>query len=133
MTIIQLPIRNGITSNYWIPGSILLTNSILSTWSNQKAHTTKVWNLWYIRSAMLNLVKAKVLVGIETVKIFATSKIPLKRRQAVFTIRWRFKYSSQMIMMRYILRIVTLIHIPTAPNYYRDSANLNQKTGYEKR
>ena len=132
MIIIQLPIRNGIISNYWTLVSTRHINSILSTWSSQKVRIIKVWNHLYIPSVMLNRVKVKVLDGIETVKIFATSKIPSKRRLADFTIHWHFKYSSQMIMMRYILRIAIHIHILTAPNYFRSSASQNQKTGYEK-
>ena len=78
---------------------------------------------------MLNPVRHKVLAGIETVKIFAISKIPSRKRLEVFTIHSLFRCSSQMIMMRYILHIVTHIPIQIAPNYFSDSANLNQKTG----
>ena len=132
MIIILPRIHNGFTLKWIILESIQHTNSISSTWLNQKVLTTKVWNLWYTLKEMLNRVKVKVLDGIEMDKIFAISKILLKRRQVVFIIHSLFKYNSQMIMTRYILHIATHIHIQIARNCFRNFASLNLKTGYEK-
>ena len=132
MIIILPRIHNGFTLKWTILESIQHINSISSTWLNQKVLTTKVWNLWYTLKEMLNRVKVKELDGIEMDKIFAISKILLKRRQVVFIIHSLFKYNSQMIMTRYILHIATHIHIQIVQNYFKNSVSLNLKTGYEK-
>ena len=132
-TTTPLPTPNGTTSKSTIPASTPLTNSTSSTLSSLKAHTTKAWSHWYTQNEMLNRVKVKVLDGTEMGKIFAISRTHWRRRQEDSTIHSLFRYSSQMITMRYILHIATHTHIQIAPNYSRNSANLNPKTGYEKR
>ena len=122
--------RSGFTSKFQMFANSQPTSSILSTWLNQRARTTKAWSLCSTQAKKQSLTMATELDGIATGKTSCISKMHSRKKEVAFITLSPSQFSLCTTMMKSTWPTAILILTPIAQNYWWGCACQSPRTAY---